>query len=171
MSIRLLGCVAAGFAVVLTLAGCSFIPNPFNESKSASSTTSNESGGSTGSTVPKVGECWNATNSEADNWSDWQGQPSTPCSKSHTLYTYSIGTISGVSANTWAKSASSDQTSTAVAARADDACSTATLLPKLGWTQQLVQGFFFLPSKAQWKAGARWIRCDVGVLAFGTPGR
>jgi hypothetical protein len=164
---RLLAGLALGLAVAFALAGCSIIPNPFPAAKSASG-VSDTADGSTSTGAPKVGECWNATNTEADNWSDWEGQPATPCSKSHVLYTYFIGTITGVTAKNWAKAGSPDQTSAAVAARADDACSTAILLPKLQWTQQLVQGFFFLPSKAEWSAGARWVRCDVGVLSFGT---
>ncbi|HEX4058546.1 MAG TPA: septum formation family protein [Galbitalea sp.] len=164
---RLLASMAAALAVAFALAGCSIIPNPFHPNTSGSGDSSAPAA-SGGSGAPKVGECWNATNSEADNWSDWEGQSATPCSTSHVLYTYAIGKIEGVSAKTWAKSGSPDQTSTAVADRADDACSTEELLPKLKWTQQLIQGFFFLPSKADWRAGARWVRCDVGVLSYGT---
>jgi hypothetical protein len=152
---RLLASAAAGLAVAFALAGCSLIPNPLAAKTPAPN-------------LPKVGQCWNATNSEADEWSDWQGQPATNCAKAHVLYTYEIGTITGISAKSWAKSPGSDQTSTAVTDAAADACGTSKLVPQLKWNQQLVQGFFFVPSEAEWKTGARWVRCDVGVLAFGT---
>jgi hypothetical protein len=157
---RLIACVATGFAVVLAVAGCSLIPNPFPSAKSGSN-TSDTSG------TPKVGQCWNATDSEADNWADWEGTPAVSCAKSHVLYTYAVGKLTGIKAKTWAQSATSDQVSDAVAAVAADVCTTSALVPKLKWNQQLVQGYYFVPSKADWKAGARWVRCDVGVLAFG----
>jgi hypothetical protein len=57
--------------------------------------------------------------------------------------------------------------SPAVQAKAGEACGLKKLLPRLKWNQQLVSGYFFVPTEAQWREGARWIRCDRGVLATG----
>jgi hypothetical protein len=117
--------------------------------------------------VPKVGECWNTTNANADNWADWEGKSAVSCDKSHVLYTYAVGKISGVTAKSWAKANEPSTLSDDVQIKAEDVCSVSALIPKLKWNQQLVQGYFFVPSEAAWKAGARWVRCDVGVLGYG----
>jgi hypothetical protein len=144
-------------AVVLTfvLAGCSLLPG-------AGTTTP------VGASTPTAGQCWNASVTQASAWTDWKGGAATACATSHTLYTYQVGKITGVSSSSWAAAGDPTSLSEAVEAKADVACTISTLLPHEKWNQQLIQGYFFVPTEAAWKAGARWVRCDVGVLATGT---
>ena len=149
--------VLAGIvAVAISLAGCSLLPGiPAAKSSPAP-------------TKPVSGQCWNATTTQAADWADWEGTSAVACTSSHTLYTYEVGAISGETSSTWAASGDSTQLSPEVQTKADDACSISKLLPHLKWNQQLIEQYFFVPTKAEWKAGQRWVRCDVGVLATGT---
>jgi hypothetical protein len=117
---------------------------------------------------PSVGQCWNAAVAQADEWSAWGGQSAASCTALHVLYTYKVATIAGETGSSWASSGNGSTLSAAVAAKASHACTLSTLLPKAKWNQQLIQQYFFVPSKPEWRAGARWVRCDVGVLATGT---
>jgi hypothetical protein len=142
--------------LILALAGCSLI------------FPSNASGLGPTTGAPKRGECWDASNANAVVWVDWEGHKARPCSTSHDLYTYAIGMISGITSTTWASSTNPSQPSDAVQTKAENACTLKTLVPGLKWTEQLLRGYFFLPSKSAWADGARWVRCDAGVLAHGT---
>jgi hypothetical protein len=141
----------------LTLAGCSLLPGAVLAT--VAGTTS----------APKVGDCWNASLAHASAWANWEGESASACSGPHVLYTYTVGAISGVPAKSWAAPGSSSDLSDAVESKAAKVCAISALLPHLKWNQQLVQAYFFVPSEAQWRAGARWVRCDVGLLAFGAP--
>jgi hypothetical protein len=146
---------ALGTAVLaLVLSGCSLLPQS----------------SSGGGPAPTVGQCWNATLGQANAWADWHGSEAASCSSTHVLYTYGIGKVTGVSASDWTAKGSKTALDDTIAAKADESCdaSYAKLLPTLAWSQQLVQAYFFVPTQAEWKAGARWVRCDVGVLATGT---
>jgi hypothetical protein len=153
---RLIRSLVAAVAVVFALAGCSLIP------------LSGALGALSGSSAPKSGQCWETSNANAVNWVDWQGSAATDCSANHDLYTYEVGKISGVTANSWSNSQNPSQPTAEVQAKSIKACNPKVLIPRLKWNEELVQGFFFIPSKAQWASGARWVRCDVGVLAHGT---
>jgi hypothetical protein len=124
--------------------------------------------GATSSAAPTKGQCWTASVAQADDWSAWEGSGATVCSARHTLYTYEVGKISGVSASTWAAPGDPTSLSDEVETKAANACNISTLLPHEKWNQQLIQDFFFVPTEKEWKAGARWVRCDVGVLAIGS---
>jgi Septum formation len=143
-------------AVAVALTGCSIFPVQH------SGTTSS------GAIKPVVGDCWNASVSDADEWADWKGGATTPCAASHTLYTYHVGAVAGEKASSWAGSGGSTSLSPSVQTKAAHACDLSALLPNEKWNQQLIQAYFFVPTEAQWKAGARWVRCDVGLLATGT---
>lgn len=152
---RLLGSLLAAGAVVATLAGCSLLPAAVAPVASPAASG------------PKVGQCWNVSKANADQWADWEGSAAVPCAKSHVLYTYAVGKITS-SAKSWAASGSSNSLSNDIQIKAEDVCALSTLLPKLKWNEQLVNTWFFVPTEAQWRAGARWVRCDVGNLAYGT---
>jgi hypothetical protein len=153
---RLLVFLAAIVAVAFTLAGCTLLPVAVSGVQSPAAST------------PKVGQCWNVSKENADNWADWEGSAATSCAKSHVLYTYAVGKISGITAKSWAEKGSIETLRNDVLIKAEDVCALSDLLPKLKWNQQLVDSWFFVPTEQQWKAGARWVRCDVGVLAYGT---
>lgn len=154
---RSLTALVGVLAVGLTLAGCGVLLPGSVKSPPPAATTK-----------PVVGQCWNATTADAADWADWKGPATAACTSSHTLYTYHVGSISGETGNSWASPSSPDALTDQIQTKAEDACSLSTLLPKLAWNQQLINGYFFVPTEAQWKAGQRWVRCDVGVLATGT---
>jgi hypothetical protein len=143
-------------AIALSLSGCSLLPGSAHPA-----TVAPDSG-------PESGQCWNATTTHAAAWTDWEGGSAVPCGSSHTLYTYHVGTVSGESEDTWAAPGDPTELSPTVQAKAAEACGLTKVLPHLKWNQQLVSGYFFVPTETQWRAGARWIRCDLGVLATGT---
>lgn len=153
---RVVPTVVGVAALVLALAGCSLLPGLTPAPNAAASTT------------PIVGQCWNATTTQAFDWTDWRGPAATACTSSHTLYTYEIGTISGETSDSWAAPGNSTDLSVTVQTKAEGACNIAKLLPHQKWNQQLINDYFFVPTEVQWKAGARWVRCDIGVLATGT---
>jgi hypothetical protein len=141
--------------VVFGLAGCSLLPIP---------------GLQTAPNKPTVGQCWDATTAQASAWSDWKGDPAASCAASHTLYTFAIGKVKGVTKDSWGASGSPSALDSSIASKASATCTPALkkFLPTLTWKQQLVSTYFFVPSESEWKAGARWVRCDVGLFAFGT---
>ena len=152
---RSVASVVGVLAVAFALAGCSLLPGSVPTPVAKAS-------------KPVSGQCWNATTTQAFDWADWKGPASVPCGSSHTLYTYRVGKISGESGDSWASPGDADSLTDEIQSKADNACNLTSLLPKLKWNQQLVNDFFFVPTETQWKAGARWVRCDVGVLATGT---
>jgi Septum formation len=143
-------------AVALTLAGCSLLAGVTRAATPSPGTP------------PVTGQCWNATAAQAAVWADWRGATAVACTRSHTLYTYHVGRISGEPANSWAAPGDAGSLTPEIQAKAGTACTLSTLLPHAKWNQQLIMSYFFVPTEAQWKAGARWIRCDVGVPATGT---
>jgi hypothetical protein len=153
---RSISSIVGVVAVALVLAGCSLLPG--------STGTPKPSVGAT----PVVGQCWNATTKQASAWTPWKGTANVPCTSSHTLYTYEVGKISGESGSSWAPVNDPNSLTTEIETKAEDACSVSTLLPHLKWNQQLINDYFFVPTEALWKAGARWVRCDIGVLATET---
>ncbi|MEJ1230782.1 MAG: septum formation family protein [Galbitalea sp.] len=147
--------LVAAVAAVIVLAGCTAFPLPGLLPTSAPA-------------KPAVGDCWTTTTANAGAWADWRGGGAQSCASTHALYTYAVGEIRGVSAKSWAVRGEGSTLIPSVEAKAGDACNPSKLLPHLGWNQQLIQSYFFVPTEAQWKSGARWVRCDVGLLAFGT---
>ncbi len=143
-------------AVALSPAGCSLLAPMNGVAKPASGGT------------PTQGQCWNATTGQAAAWPDWKGTAVIPCARPHTLYTYHVGAIAGENGTSWAAPGDANSLNVRVQTKAQDACKLTILLPHLKWNQQLINGYFFVPTEAQWRAGARWVRCDVGVLATGT---
>lgn len=105
---------------------------------------------------PKVGACYSYTFAQAAASSS----PTRPvsCAGRHTAVTYFVGTVTGTPAR------SKSPTAAAVVAQEARAC-------QLHWVSLMgakvvmtrASYSFFTPTAAQWKAGARWFRCD-GVL-------
>ena len=148
--------IAGVLALALSMSGCSLLTGAPQAQKT------------TAPAAPSVGQCWNASTTQAADWTDWEGAQAASCTSSHTLYTYQVGRISGETGSSWADPGDKTELTPEIQTKADDACNISKLLPKLEWNQQLIQQYFFTPTEAQWKSGARWVRCDVGVLAVGT---
>jgi hypothetical protein len=151
-------------AATLSLAACSLLPLPGQAKQPAPVSTP-------ASSEPTVGQCWDATYKNAGAWADWEGTSATRCSATHTLYTYGVVKLTGLLPTDWATSATNPALSDAISSKASAACDAPyqTFLPDLRWNQELVQSFFFVPTRAEWAKGARWVRCDVGQLDYGTP--
>ena len=153
---RFFGSLAVVAAAAFALAGCALLPAAVGLAAGS------------GSGAPQVGQCWNASYAHAGAWVNWKGSKAISCSSSHVLYTYEVGKISGISSKSWASPTDPDQPTDAIQTASENACQMSKLLPGLKWNQLIVQGFFFIPSEAQWAAGQRWVRCDVGLTRFDT---
>lgn len=108
--------------------------------------------------APKVGACY------AYSWKalDAASGPTktVSCSKSHTAVTYYVGTFTGAAA------AGTTPVNPAAVADSGSGC-WAALVRKIGVKAAAltrVKMGYFVPTQAQWTAGARWYRCDA-VLA------
>jgi Septum formation len=157
-----LSVVAVAAVAALALAGCTAV--------APSSSAAPQPTAKPASAQPAAGQCWNASMADAGAWSEWEGAAATSCSKSHTLYTFGVVKLSGLASTSWATSATNPALSAAISTKAGSACaaSYAKFLPAATWNQQLINNFFFVPTRAQWQSGARWVRCDLGVIGYGT---
>jgi hypothetical protein len=162
--------VVLGVLVVATaaaLAGCSLLLPTSRPSQAASSAAATKADAG----EPAVGQCWNANIKDAGAWADWNGHAATSCAKSHTLYTYGVGHVSGLQPTDWAVSSSNPALRDDVAAAASATCTApqTKFLPTMGDPAgSLLRTYFFVPSRAQWDKGARWVRCDIAQIDFGT---
>jgi hypothetical protein len=159
-------------AAAATLAGCSLLlPSSQHSPAPSSSAPSSSAPSQATAAQPTIGQCWNGTIKDAGDWADWSGSSATACGRSHTLYTYGVGHVTGLQPTDWAVSASNPALRDDVAAAASKTCDApyAKLLPTLpDASHSLLRVFFFVPSRAEWKQGARWVRCDLALLDFGT---
>jgi hypothetical protein len=162
--------VVLGFLAVATaaaLAGCSLLLPTSRPSQAPSSAAATKADAG----EPAVGQCWSANIKDAGAWADWNGHSATSCAKSHTLYTYGVGHVSGLQPTDWAVSSSNPALRDDVAAAAGKTCNApyAKLLPALpDISHTLLRIYFFVPSRAEWNKGARWVRCDLAQIDFGT---
>jgi hypothetical protein len=121
---------------------------------------------------PRVfGRCWVATAEEVGAWETWRGGEYVSCSEEHTTYTYAAEDLPDDLLEAM-HSSQSDAADEALQARIDDAVQSicalhfADLFPRLTERQVLVNWFSFLPTELEVDAGAKWVRCDVGVYAI-----
>ena len=106
---------------------------------------------SAASQVPKKGDCYYVSASELDARNAIS--TSIPCKFSHNLETYFVGRLSGnVDPN--------GQSDSALLSRVRNTCIGAWPFPR---TSSLNYFAFYVPTKPQWKSGARWVRCDAGI--------
>jgi hypothetical protein len=117
---------------------------------------------------PKACECWQGTFARVDSDANWVGNPPVKCSLPHQLYTFAAPTLVGTH-----KGKLFDKKGYVVDAVWNDALDTCQgaegpEISNLDDTVARVYLAYFLPEEQQWNAGARWVRCDVGVLAVGS---
>jgi hypothetical protein len=120
---------------------------------------------------PRVfGRCWEATAEEVAVWTTWRGGDYVPCDEQHTTYTYAAEDLPDDLLEAM-RASPSDAADAALEVRIDaavhDICQAhfADLFPRLTERQVMVSWFSFLPTDPEMDAGARWVRCDVGVYA------
>ena len=117
---------------------------------------------------PKVGECWQSSFKDVDGFANWGGRPPVKCSGPHQLYTFAVAALMAThKGNLFDAKGFAHQ---AIEDDAYDTCDGAenTELSSVDDTVARIYVLPILPEEQQWNAGARWVRCDVGVLAVGS---
>jgi hypothetical protein len=149
---RRLAAAALLAAVALALSGCSIVGALIHPATSATA-------------KPTAGDCWRSTSTTAAQSATWTSSGSVACSSPHQLVTYALATIRS-SASTWKDDSGALDVS--VANAAFRACNEklADLLEVPDNSRLL--SYFFVPSEALWRSGARWVRCDIGVFKTGS---
>ena len=117
---------------------------------------------------PHAGECWQGVFKDVDTDANWDGRPAVNCSMPHQLYTFAAPTLEGTH-----KSKLFDKKGYVQQSIWDDALNTcegneSDEILNLDPTDARVYTTVILPQEQQWNAGARWVRCDIGVLAVGS---
>ena len=147
---------AVGILVVALVAtGCSVIQNL--------------TGHFTGLTVaPTVGDCWRVTYDDAQRSEDWEGTGAVPCTQTHETYTYAVGKLTQKFTGSWLDSKGNPRADVDNAAFTVCQAEQARVLPKLTAKEALLYPTYYVPSVAQWNAGARWVRCDLTEIRVGS---
>lgn len=149
---RVLAAVAIAALAALALSGCSTITTFFPHTISASQ-------------KPSVGDCWSASYTTANTSAAWTSGGAVACAAKHQLYTYAVVTVKS-SASTWRDR--HGNLSDAIQTAAFRACNSRLFdLMDVPDNGRLMPYFFVAPDK-EWKKGARWVRCDIGVLKTGS---
>ncbi|MCX6444876.1 MAG: hypothetical protein NTY85_05035 [Actinobacteria bacterium] len=118
---------------------------------------------SSGVNLPKVGDCWNYTKSEVKDLSN--NKSSIPCDQQHTMVTYKVAFWPKTTQDPYVLQSKGDENS--VAAAASVFCDSAKRYEEnLKSGTRLTTGAFFIPNKALWTSGARWINCLEARLAY-----
>jgi hypothetical protein len=144
---------AAGIALLFAITGCSTISTYLPHTTSTS-------------VKPSVGDCWRSTVATAQQAAAWTASAAVACASGHQLYTYAVETVKS-SASSW-RSDSGDLDDS-IAEKAYRACNQDFFevfadAPAEGRLTR----YFFVAPEAQWKKGARWVRCDIGVFKTGS---
>ena len=149
---RVLVAVAIATLSVSVLSGCSTVTTFIRHTVSPNQ-------------KPSVGDCWTSTIDTADGAAAWTSGGAVACVSRHQLITYAVVTVKS-SAPTWRDK--HGDLSAAIQTAAFRACnsrlSDLIVVPDNG---RLMPYFFVAPEK-EWKKGARWVRCDIGVLRTGS---
>jgi hypothetical protein len=117
---------------------------------------------------PRTGDCWQATFDYAEGYATWGASPPVNCDLSHELYTFAVPTLNEIHTGKLF-----DKSGYAAPAIEDDAYATCgksedIQLPTFDDTVARIRLEAYLPGEAQWDAGARWVRCDIGVYKLGS---
>ena len=108
--------------------------------------------------VPKVGQCHQLTTRQVEAVSDAKRPVS--CSKRHNLQTIAVVTSPTSLAGLTEEEQTELGSRLCGRKQAKALGRTATVRQQTAYA-----GFFFAPTEAQAAAGARWIRCDIGMVA------
>jgi hypothetical protein len=151
---RIAVAAAVSAVVAVALSGCAVFGGLLPHTRSASA-------------KPAVGDCWVSTFDTAQHSAAWTASGSVPCTSRHQLYTFAVVSVTS-SASTW-RDSSTHGLNDQIANDAFDACDRlyADEFPGAPDQGRLTEYFFVAP-EAQWKTGARWVRCDLGVFRTGS---
>jgi hypothetical protein len=167
---RITAIVAIVAAAGALLTGCSLVSGgTFVETREPLHTSVGASPVDAGK--PTAGLCWRATYDGAIRYADWDPVDNcgpVSCSKTHQLYTFAVLPLalqhSGQEFN------SSDTLITSIRSDAEATCQN-YLDERVGQVDNQDGRFelkTFVPLRAEWKAGARWVRCDLNVFKIGS---
>jgi len=120
----------------------------------------------TASAKPVVGDCWTSTVKTADQAAAWTASGAVGCAAKHQLLTYAVVAVKSSKSNWRTSDGNLDDGIATAAYRACDAKFWKTF-PEAPDNGRLAR-YFFVPPTEQWKKGARWVRCDVGVFKTGS---
>src|SRR4051812_5931557 len=144
---------ALSVGVLSVLSGCagigSFLPHTLNAS-----------------VKPVVGDCWTSTVKAAGQAAAWTAGGAVPCAAKHQLLTYAVVSVKS-SKSSWRTSDGNLDGKIATAANRSCDAKFWKTFPETDGLGRL-QRFFFVAPTEQWKKGARWVRCDVGVFKTGS---
>ena len=149
---RLVG-AAASIGILAALSGCSAIDSFLPHTLSASAR-------------PVAGDCWTSSVQTAGRAAAWTAGGAVPCSAKHQLATYAVVAVKS-SAKTWRTSDGNLDDTIATAAMRGCDKKFWNMFPEAPDNGRLLRYFFVAPEQ-QWKKGARWVRCDVGVFRTGS---
>ncbi len=117
--------------------------------------------------VPRVGDCWSAPDGDAaESWTWWQGAPPVDCATEHNAITLAVGQLP----DDFPYEPDGDGSLPLVGEKLG-AVAAACRVP--GWEGiglregSRVTSLWYLPTPREWAAGARWVRCDIALVAFG----
>jgi hypothetical protein len=168
------GALLAITAAVMFLGACASTTPTASLAAAASGSTGSVSAGPLSRVPESFGRCWNEPYNSVSAWTSWQGADYVPCNEPHTTYTFAVQNLPARQASAFSAALSASQSEQAeTAARtqirevAAEICRVELeyLVPTRGDQYSLITRFTFLPSDAEWQAGARWVRCDIGLLA------
>ena len=152
--------VAVGLAVSGLLSGCAALfplVNTVTERVNGSLIT------------PVVGDCWRTDFATIDSEYTWSSGRPVDCVTAHQSYTYAVTSVSKKLSRTLVDQDTGYlRDDIDIAAR--DSCDTASahLLPDTARRETRLEQGYFLPSESAWAAGARWVRCDFAIIAYGS---
>ena len=153
------GILTLGLALTLGLSGCSLLTTI---SHKVNASIANQG-------KPRTGDCWASTFYNADHYVNWDNTPPVSCAGTHQLYTFAVPPLEYVHEGKLfdSKGHVASDVQDDVFKTCDDA--ETSYLPVLDYVVQRIALETFLPNERAWNAGARWVRCDVSVLAVGSP--
>ncbi|MFM9918664.1 septum formation family protein [Lacisediminihabitans sp. H27-G8] len=156
---RILRVVAAGLLIPGLLSGCAFLP--------LVNTVAEKVNGS--SVLPSVGDCWHTDFTTIDSDYTWTSGHPVDCATDHQSYTYAVPVL----AKSLPRTLVDDSTGSVrddIDSAAFESCDAASahFLPSSTLQESRLEPGYFLPSEAAWAAGARWVRCDFAIIAYGS---
>jgi hypothetical protein len=117
---------------------------------------------------PHTGDCWQGSFKFSDGYANWVDRSPVNCSETHQLYTFAVPQLKSVHKGKLFNK--KNYAYTDIVNDAYDTCESAEELdlPELDLTVARIYIEDYLPEEPQWDAGARWVRCDITVLAIGS---
>jgi hypothetical protein len=155
---RRLAAIFAVLAVAASLTGCTSISDGVHQFQHTLANLR----------APRVGQCWKETYDQYTSWYSWKGSAPVDCATDHEIYTYAVRAILPDAKGSWKDSDGIVRSDVDNAAYEICQDAQTKFLPGLGPRAYLLYPNYLLPSVAEWKAGAHWVRCDIAQVMIGS---